>query len=126
MSHFGARPRFEQLSDGVVRAREGTQTNCGGIAQITAYMFDEDAPGLTVSFEPDGIEPLSQLQVPGRRIPAELQAVIVSGAQEAHAEVGPDRGLEVCVISAVVHPVDANLRVFRACARRLVRGWLSG
>lgn len=124
MSHFGAQPRFERLEEGVARAREGTQTNCAGIAQLTAYVFDEDTRGITVSFEPEGILPLARHQTPGAFIPRELQQAIRDGAQKGYTESAPEGGLEVCIVSAIVHPVDANERVFRACARRLVRRWL--
>lgn len=124
---FGRKPRFELADDGTVIARAGTQTNCGGIAAIRVRIGYRNAAGIGLSTL-DGADwnggeygP----HVPGSAMPAALRDAVFEGAARAYEESGLAGGLDFVIIDATVHPVDANVRMFRAAGQEAVSGWIS-
>jgi hypothetical protein len=125
MSGFGDLPRFEWMEDGTVCARCGTQTNCAGIAETRVRIAADAAPGLTLAPSCGG-EDQNRIgrHVPDEDVPQRLREAVFSGARDEYHARGLSTGLRFELLEALVHPVDANKRMFYLAARQALAGWL--
>ncbi len=123
---LGYTSHFAMADDGTITARAGSQLNCAGIARIRARITGGDRPGIRLlaseAADWEGGEYGSH--VPGSAMPSFCREAVYEGAKGAYAESGLAGGIEIELIDALVHPVDANRRVFRAAGAAAVLGWI--
>lgn len=127
---FGSLPRFEWVGDGLARARAGVQTNCAGVSEILVRFQLVEEAGFTgrttPAAEPDDPEASHE----GRHVPAHLVdptlvEAVFDGARGALEQSGVDVGLELTLVEAMVHMVDARPQRFREAGAEAVRRWLA-
>lgn len=80
---FGREPRFELADDATVIARAGTQTNCGGIAEIRVWIDCRDAAGIGLCLAARSVG-LSSLLAPPEEPVSERAPSIRTATGSAH------------------------------------------
>ena len=117
---------FKLLADGTVYARNGVQTNCGGIAKIHVRITLNSTRGITLlpTVEASKHDEGYGIAVPGADMPVFFRQAVFKGAQEAFEQSNPDIGICFELLDAFVHMVDGKDSRFQAAGWIAMAGWL--
>ncbi len=115
---------FELAEDGTILAKYGTQTNCGGIAQIQVSI--EYTNNSKIEFLSSQAKIESQDNdniVAGYDMPEYLKSAIFFGAEDIYLKNTSSKGIKFTLIKALVHPIDANKLVFMYAGKIALAAW---
>jgi hypothetical protein len=113
-------------NDGTMIVRAGTQTNCGGIAQV--HVRIEKSSNSNINFIPElssfSSESEYGLSVPGAKVPIQFLSALYKGAEKAYRDSGYNEGLCYELLEALVHRTDATEAKFTAVGEISIFGWI--
>lgn len=126
MAYSSIYSSFGFLPDGSIKARYGTQTNCGGIAIIHVRISLNSEKGII--FQASNHEGEHDdgygWAVPGAAVPVQFREAVFKGAQNIFEESNVNTGICFELLDAFVHMVDARESKFELAGNIAMRGWL--
>jgi hypothetical protein len=120
---------FDVLPDGSIIARYGTQANCAGIGQIHFQIEPRQDFGVELGLsgvkeDVADIYSWENCFLSGANVPEDLRDAILKGVTAGYTELSHSTGIKFTLISAFVHPIDANRWIFQALGRRAFFAWV--
>jgi hypothetical protein len=119
---------FDVLPDGSILVRYGTQTNCAGIVQM--HFRIEPAQDVGVELVLSGVKEdfaddysWENCFLSGANVHEIFQNAILIGVKEAVTVSHWSEGIKFTLISAFVHPIDANELMFKYAGRISFFAW---
>jgi hypothetical protein len=116
---------FKLSEDGSILAGYGTSHH--GIAQIKVWIEGIKEDGIKFIVSSEEIQHIhahiGHDLVTGVNIQPSFQSAIFSGAEETYLQSAATTGIEFTLISALVHPVDANEMYFKYAGKIAIAAW---